>query len=146
MTNNDLPWETDVDDAVVLHEQNTNVLIEHLDQPHGAVLATSDVLSDLFQSQRWVPSERRSRIAYPAPHELVVPFLDRLAPLHDLGIGLHVQTSHPNSVQDPLTEEMHTAFGRFLVEARIGGFDMVGHQQVIGFVVALDVRTPEVQV
>ncbi len=147
MTNNDLPWEPAVDAVVLAEDTNGGaVLIEHLDQPHGAVLATSDVLTDLFQSQRWVPSERGSRIAYPAPHELVVQFLERLRPLESLGIGLHVQTSHPNSVQDSQTEEMHTAFGRFLVEARIGGFDTSEHQQVIGFVVALDVRTPEVQV
>jgi len=120
--------------------------IIHLDRPHGEPLSQADVLSDLFGSQRWVPAGRRSRIAYPAPQELVLPFLERLEPLMDLGIGLHVETSHPNSVQDPNTEEMHTAFGRFLVEARIGGFDLEGHQPVVGFVTALDVKVPEVQV
>jgi hypothetical protein len=79
MTTNDLPWhEEDAVDAVVLEEaretaeaivlgeENANVHIEHLDQPHGDILSESDVLADLYQSQRWVPSERRSRIAYPA--------------------------------------------------------------------------------
>ncbi len=125
---------------------STDVEMIHLEQPHGKVLGTSEVLTELFQSQRWVPSNRRSRIAYPAPQELVDPFLERLEPLSELGIRLHVETSHPNSVQDPATEKMHTAYGRFLVEARIGEHDEAGHQQVLGFVVALDVRLPEVQV
>ena len=122
------------------------VEIIHRERPHGQVLATNDALEDLYGSQRWVPASRRSRIAYPAPQELVVPFLERLQPLAHLGVHLHVETSHPNSVQDAATEEMHTAYGRFLVEARVGQHDVVGHQQVLGFVVALDVRVPEVQV
>lgn len=160
-TNNDildLPQEVEgtVTEAVVLAEgegeteQNgaalVDVQIEHLDQPHGSVLGRAEELQALFSSQRWVPVNKRNRIAYPAPQELVVPFLERLKPLEDLGIALSVQTSHPNSVQDPETETMHTAFGRFLVEARIGGLDETYHQPVIGFVVALDVKTPEVQV
>lgn len=120
--------------------------IIHQDRPRGYVLGTSDALETLYKSQRWVPANRRSRIAYPAPQELVKPFLERLRPLAGRGIQLHVETSHPNSVQDPATEEMHTAFGRFLVEARVGEHDEADHQPVIGFVVALDVRAPEVQV
>lgn len=152
MNNNDLPWATDEEYTVELAETNgavqdlTGVQIEHLDQPHGTVLDRAEELQALFASQRWVPANRRSRIAYPAPQELVTPFLECLRPLSDLGIGLSVQTSHPNSVQDPDTEAMHTAYGRFLVEARIGGLDVTYHQPVIGFVVALDVKTPEVQV
>ncbi len=125
---------------------NGRVEIVHQDRPHGPVLHTADALEDLFTSQRWMPSNRRSRIAYPAPQELVVPFLKRLEPLHDLGIDLHVETSHPTSVQDPATEEVRTAVGRFLVEARIGRHDETDHQQVIGFVAALDIKVPEVQV
>jgi hypothetical protein len=123
-----------------------SVEIVPVDQPYGQVLGAGDVLQDLYKSQRWVPADRRTRIAYPAPQEIVEPFLERLQPLGDLGLRLHVETSHPNSVQDPATEEMHTAYGRFLVEARIGDYDATSHQQVLGFVVALDVRVPEVQV
>ncbi len=156
MTNNDLPWTTDEERTkqrlAVPAAPNgagdglAGVRVEHLDRPHGAVLERARELQALFASQRWVPTNRRSRIAYPAPQELVVPFLECLRPLSDLGIGLSVQTSHPNSVQDPRTEETHTAYGRFLVEARLGGLDATYHQPVIGFVVALDVKTPEVQV
>ncbi len=152
MTNNNLPRATVKEEAVVLPETNgaggalAGVQIEHRGRPHGAVLDRAEELQTLFASQRWVPASRRSRIAYPAPQELVAPFLECLRPLSDLGIGLSVQTSHPNSVQDPDTEALHTAYGRFLVEARIGGLDATHHQSVIGFVVALDVKTPEVQV
>lgn len=127
-------------------QPTTETKIIHRARPHGQVLSESDALGGLFQSQRWMPTDRRTRIAYPAPQELVVPFLERLDPLRDLGIGLHVETSHPNSVQDPDTEEVRTAFGRFLVEARIGGLDATEHQPVIGFIAALDVKVPEVQV
>lgn len=137
---------TDNTDSVGEKDDVAAVEIIHHDRPHGQVLATSDALDELFATQRWMPANRRSRIAYPAPQELVLPFLERLRPLSDLGLTLHVETSHPNSVQDPETEEVRTAVGRFLVEARIGDYDATDHQQVIGFVAALDVKTPEVQV
>lgn len=133
-------------DGDVVPDGVTDVAIIHADRPHGQVIATSNELATLYASKRWVPQQGRSRIAFPAPQELVEPFLEKLMPLQDLGISLHVETTNPASVQEPGTDEMHTAYGRVLVEARIGPFDEVDHQKVVGFVYALDVGKPEVQV
>lgn len=118
--------------------------VEHLETPHGLVLADDDSPKTIFESQR-LRTGARTSIVYPSARELVEPFLEQLNPLRDLGIDLRVQTSHPTTVQDPETEVDHTAYGRFLVEARIGPV-VLNHRRTIGFVVALDRGKPSVQV
>lgn len=103
------------------------------------------VLSMLFESECYVPSKGRSRITYPSPQELITPFLEHLRPLSNLGIVLRVERSHGVTVQGRNGED-HTAYGRFLIEAMIGPENTAAHRKTIGFIVALDVARPEVQV
>ncbi len=124
----------------------TQAHVAHYDRPHGALLAEDDALERLYQSERWVPRGGRSRMVYPTPRELTAPFLEQLVPLNHHGVTLHVATSHPNSVQSASTETMHTAYGRVLIEARVGELNDADHWKSIGFVYSLDQKTPEVQV
>ena len=88
--------------------------------------------------------KKGSRVKLPTPRELVEPFIEAMEPLEEYGIEWKATTSHGVQVQGH-GGELHTAYGRVLVEAHVGQVNEVGMKPTFGFVYGLDLSAPEIQ-